>query len=154
MGKVYEKKKNIDSAFKEFMVYWSFTYGIMMLTVLLQSLILKETTAENIWNLVIDAFVPTTVTFTGVIIIQKVHMLTNNFTALFLHLMIIALVALYVCFFAYDGSKNYAIITLRVGMVILTILSLILSKRVFSLNNDYVTIKHKNEKSDANISRK
>lgn len=154
MWKISQQNKITTNAFREFMIQWIFTYGIMMLVVFLQSLLLEEDTSENIWELVIDAFVPTTITFTGIIIIQKVHMLTNNFTALFLHLIIIALVALYVVFFAYDGSENYTIVTLRVGMVILTIISLILSKRVFTLTDEYVEKKHKNEKSDANISRK
>ena len=154
MQKNPQKNKATTNIFKEFMIQWVFTYGIMMFVVFFQCLFLPKLTLDMMWDAVINAFVPTTITFTGAILIQKVHMLTNNFIALFLFLVIFGLGLLYVCVFAYDGSNRNTVIIIRVGMVILTIISLFLSKSIFGLKDKYNECKHKKEKSDANISRK
>ena len=145
------KKMKIST--REFLIQWIFTYGIMFVLAFLQILLTAETFSE-MWKIAIDSFVPTTITTTGIIIIQKVRMLNNNFTALFLHLIIIASVALYIAYFAYDGS-SYKSYVLRVGLVILMLFGNYLSKRIYSLpNSEENNINHKSERADGRISGK
>lgn len=146
--------KRLPLTTKEFLVQWIFTYGIMIILSFLQVLLIAQTYSE-MWDIVIDSFVPTTITFTGIIIIQKVRMLNNNFTALFLHLIIIASVALYIAYFAYDGSKFGATITLRVGLVVFMMVGIYLSRRIYAIPDSGEEKKaHKAERADGRISGK
>ncbi len=150
-------KYGLDVDGKEYVINWIFTYGIMMITSFLLCLLTADN-ADIVWEKVIDAFVPTTITFCGMIIIQKVKMLDNNFTALFLLLMIIALAAGYIAYFSVKDNDNQQFI-LRFFLIILVALSLICSRNVFRIKEPSKTVpkallNKKMELSDSNFSRK
>ena len=146
--------KKLPLSSKEFLVQWIFTYGIMFILSTLQ-ILLKPGDFSDMWKVVIDSFVPTTITFTGIIIIQKVHMLNNNFTALFLHLIVIASVALYIAYFAYDGSEFIVTSILRLGLFVLVMVGTYLSRRIYSIPSfGEKGVEHKAERADGRISGK
>lgn len=137
----------LSTTTRTFLIEFLFTYGIVITTAFFQCVLYQGVLDEaKVWEIMIDALAPTTITFSGLIIIQRVKVLTNSFKALVLYIALFALCSGYT---AYSVVAEKYLISMRVILIFLALISLACSKAIFALQIG--PEKHKAERSDAKL---
>lgn len=150
------KRMISDERNRNFFKQLIFTYGIVLLASACL-ILLKDCSIFDAFKIMIDSLLPTTITFSGLILVQESQKVQNSLFLYVLEILIVGLALIFITFNSrflyYENAQPPDKIVLGIGVcgIIMSVFCLVITKRTFYLSK-IIQQSALNDSSDGNIS--